>query len=172
LDLLLQGILCAARLRPDQKFEWHHHGGGEARLELQQMAEREFPANVRVIFHGYASAQALLDFYRDCPIDVFMNVSRSEGTPVSAMEAISCGVPVIATAVGGNQEIVREQNGLLLPPNPSPQDIADAFFRFMDNRESCRSRREGSRALWEAKYNADQNFKDFAQRIQAIGQER
>jgi colanic acid/amylovoran biosynthesis glycosyltransferase len=167
-DLLLEGIQCAARLRPDQKFEWHHYGTGEGQLELQQRADREFPANVRAVFHGYSTTQALMDFYRDCPIDVFVNVSRSEGTPVSSMEAISCGVPVIATAVGGNQEIAREQNGLLLPRNPSPQEIAEALFNFIDNGQANQSRREASRALWEAKYNADQNYGSFLGRLLAI----
>jgi glycosyltransferase involved in cell wall biosynthesis len=171
-DLLLEGIQYTARMRPDQKLEWHHYGTGEGQFELQQRAAAEFPANARAIFHGYSTTQALMDFYRDCPIDVFVNVSRSEGTPVSGMEAISCGVPIIATAVGGNQELVREQNGLLLPRDPSPQDMAEAFFHFIDHRQANQSRREASRALWEAKYNSDRNFKVFRERLLSLCQKR
>jgi glycosyltransferase involved in cell wall biosynthesis len=167
-DLLLEGVRCAAQMRPDQKFEWHHHGNGEMRLELQQRANLEFPPNARATFHSYSTPQALLTFYRECPVDVFMNVSVSEGTPVSSMEAISCGVPVIATAVGGNKEIVREQNGILLNPDPAPREIADVLCRFMDDRQARRSMRAGSRTLWQERYNADQNFRAFLQRMLSI----
>ncbi len=172
-DLLLEGILQAARVRPDQKFEWHHHGNGETpetRRELQRRAEAEFPPNACAIFHGYSTHQALLDFYSKHPIDLFMNVSRSEGTPVSTMEAISCGLPVIATAVGGNKEIVVETNGILLDPNPSSQEIADAIFKMIDDPNAAQLKRRGSRALWNEKYNASRNFELFIERIKLIRQ--
>ena len=167
-DLLMEGIAQAARMRSEQKFEWHHHGNGDTRLELQQQADAEFPANACAVFHVYSTNQALLDFYRENPIDVFMNVSVSEGTPVSIMEAISCGVPVIATAVGGNQEIVLEKNGLLLSPNPSPQEIANVILEFIDHRQEIQSKRKESRDLWKEKYNAHQNFRLFVHRLQSL----
>jgi glycosyltransferase involved in cell wall biosynthesis len=169
-DLLLDGVLYAAQMRPDQKFEWHHHGDGETRPELQQRVNEKSSSNICVTFHGYSTHQALMDFYREHPIDVFMNVSVSEGTPVSVMEAISCGVPVIATAVGGNKEIVLEKNGILLDPNPSVQEIADAIFKFMDHPAVAQVQRQESRILWDEKYNATKNFVSFVQDIQAICQ--
>jgi glycosyltransferase involved in cell wall biosynthesis len=172
-DLLLEGILHAARTRPAQKFEWHHHGNGETdetRLALQRRADEEFPSNACAFFHGYSRHQALMDFYRATPIDVFMNTSRSEGTPVSSMEAISCGIPLIATAVGGNQEIVFEKNGILLPPNPSPQEIATAIFKILDDPDAAQSRRRESRAHWDEKYNAARNFAVFIQRLKLVRQ--
>ncbi len=172
IDLLLQAIQRAAALRPEQKFEWHHYGTGEGLSDLEQRAGNGFPSNARAIFHGYSTTQALMDFYRDCPVDVFVNVSRSEGTPVSGMEAISCGVPVIATAVGGNQEIVREQSGLLLPRNPSPEEIARTLLRFLDDAQARPALRDGARALWEASYNADRNYKAFLERILALCEKR
>jgi glycosyltransferase involved in cell wall biosynthesis len=170
-DLLLEGILHAARMRPGQKFEWHHHGNGETpetRLALQQRAEAEFPPNACAFFPGYSSHQALMDFYRENPVDLFMNTSRSEGTPVSTMEAISCGIPVAATAVGGNKEIVMDKNGILLSPDPSPQEIAEAIFKLMDDPEMARAQRQGSRAVWDEKYNADKNFDAFVQRLRMV----
>jgi colanic acid/amylovoran biosynthesis glycosyltransferase len=168
MDLLLEGILQAAQRRSDQKFEWHHHGNGEALIELQQRADAKFPPNACAVFHGYSNHLALLDFYRENPIDIFINVSISEGTPVSIMEAISCGVPVIATAVGGNKEIVREKNGILLDPNPSPQEIADAISKMTDAREATHLKRQASRELWHEKYNAKQNFESFVHRVKSI----
>ncbi|NCO54621.1 MAG: glycosyltransferase, partial [Bacteroidetes bacterium] len=47
-------------------------------------------------------------------VDLFINVSESEGIPVSIMEALSAGIPVIATNVGGTNEIVNNDVGFLI----------------------------------------------------------
>ena len=110
-------------------------------------------------------------FYRNNPVDLFANVSESEGTPVSIMEAISCGMPVLATAVGGNPEIVSEQNGKLLSPNPTPDEIAASIFSILDNPDLAAEKRTGSRRVWHEKYNADSNFQAFADRLKLIRQQ-
>lgn len=167
-DLLLDGIASAARERPDQKIEWHHFGNGKTLLELQAQANAEFPVNAHAYFPGYFTHQALMDFYRNNPIDVFFNVSISEGIPVSIMEVISCGIPVIATDVGGNCEIVTDKNGMLLSPNPSPQEIVDAIFLIQQEPKRIAEKRQASRALWHELYNAEKNFMTFIRRIKAI----
>lgn len=170
-DLLLEGLAEAARRRPAQKFEWHHFGNGEApgvREEMQARANATLPSNARASFPGYSSQEALFSFYRNHPVDVFVNTSTSEGTPVSIMEAISCGIPVIATAVGGNQEIVSARNGILLAPNPEPAEIAEAFFSLIDDPDAAAAKRLGSRAIWQERYNAETNFNAFAARLKEI----
>ncbi|MFT3892227.1 MAG: glycosyltransferase [Anaerolineales bacterium] len=167
-DLLLEGVAAAARQRPEQQIEWHHFGNGETRLQLQARADAELPANAHAFFPGYSTNQDLMDFYRDQPVDLFLNVSKSEGTPVSIMEVISCGIPVAATAVGGNREIVTEQNGIQISPNPSPVEIAAAIFYVKDNPETMAHKREGSRSLWSESYSADKNFERFVQQLKTL----
>lgn len=167
-DLLLEGVAAAARQRASQQIEWHHFGNGETRLQLQARADAELPANARAFFPGYSTNQDLMDFYRDQPVDLFLNVSKSEGTPVSIMEVISCGIPVAATAVGGNREIVTEKNGIQLPPNPSPAQIAEAIFYVRDNPEAMAQKREGSRLLWSESYSADRNFERFVHQLKTV----
>lgn len=106
--------------------------------------------------------------YIETAADVFVNVSSTEGTPVSIMEAISCGIPVIATAVGGNVEIVREKNGFLLSANPTPDEIADALLNVCDHREAWLKKRQGSREVWQERYNETTNFEAFAQKLVEI----
>lgn len=168
-EFLLQSILRAATLRPSQKFEWFHFGNGTTRENLQKIVDEIFPSNVKAYFPGYSDPETLMKNYREKPFDVFVNVSETEGTPVSIMEAISCGIPVIATAVGGNKEIVTGENGVLLSPNPTSDEIASAFFWFIDNTGEALLRRKGSRSLWQRKYNADENFSVFAEKLKSIG---
>ena len=66
----------------------------------------------------------VLKWFEENPADVFVNVSSSEGLPVSIMEAFSYGIPAIATAVGGMPEIVTEDCGVLLKPDFGPEELA------------------------------------------------
>jgi glycosyltransferase involved in cell wall biosynthesis len=170
IELLMEGILRAAMRRPEQRFEWVHMGNGEPREKLQKYADEKFPPNATANFNGYTTRADLMEFYRKNPLDVFINVSVSEGTPVSIMEAASCGIPVIATKVGGNPEIALDENGLLLAPNPTPDEIADAFFAFIDSSSMSAAKRKGSYEVWARKFNSEENYRQFAERLRSIGE--
>jgi glycosyltransferase involved in cell wall biosynthesis len=61
-------------------------------------------------------------------MDVFALSSKNEGISLTLLEAMACGVPVVATRVGGNPEIVKDgENGFLCKPG-DPQDLADKIF--------------------------------------------
>lgn len=171
LELLLDGIAAAARLRPAQKLEWVHFGDGTGKISLEQKITQHFPPNVEGKFPGNVPNVEIMQHYRNQPVDVFVNVSSTEGgAPVAIQEAISCGIPVIATSVGGNPEVVSEKNGILLPPNPTPEEVAAALLKLWDNPELAARMGIESRRLWEKSYNAEVNFRLFAERLKAIGE--
>ncbi len=172
LELLLEGIAAAARRRPEQRFEWHHIGNGDQKDALQKQIDASFPLNGKGYLHKFSDGNALMDFYRDHPIDIFANSSSTEGTSVAIMEAMSCGIPVLATSVGGNVEIVSEQNGRLVPAESLPDDIAAGLLVFMYDDASPLKRRAGSRQKWSAEYNADVNFPEFARNLRSIRLEK
>lgn len=63
-------------------------------------------------------------------LDVFMLPSLSEGISIAILEAMASGLPVVASRVGGNPELVQEdQTGLFVPP-AQPQALADAMERY------------------------------------------
>ena len=112
-------------------------------------------------FLGFVPEGGVIAFYQKNPVDIFINVSASEGTPVTIMEAQSCGIPVIATAVGGNPEIVTPENGLLLPENPNPREIADGIFGMLTDPGTALEKRERSYKSWDERYNPEKNFPSF-----------
>jgi glycosyltransferase involved in cell wall biosynthesis len=161
-DLLIRALAHLGRQRPDMHILWSHLGDGPLSFELRGLAARVLPANVEARFLGEMTHRSVLDFYRSQPVDIFVNVSASEGVPVSIMEAQSFGIPVVATAVGGTPEIVTDSNGCLLPPNPGSDEIAGAIEAFHGTDADAREKRVQSRRMWSERYNADINFPKFS----------
>jgi glycosyltransferase involved in cell wall biosynthesis len=81
------------------------------------------------------------------------------------MEAASYGVPMIATDVGGNCEIVNNENGLLIPKNFDIKDIANWINNLMKNQEKWKKLSENAYKTFEEKFNTDKNFLEFYKSI-------
>jgi colanic acid/amylovoran biosynthesis glycosyltransferase len=168
IDLLLRSLAVLGNKDPQRSFSWTHVGNGPERQRLAELAGQLMPANVKWQFMDYPGRSELFDFYRNTPVDVFVNTSESEGTPVSIMEAISVGIPVIATGVGGNPEIVGPDNGILLAPDPEPEMIADAVGKIASDPQATSRMRSGSREKWDRLYNADKNYARFAGVVKSL----
>lgn len=123
-------IIEALKVIDDRKtIVWTHIGGG---IELDSLIAESRKINKRNIitnFLGNLDNNKVHSFFANESIDVFINVSESEGLPVTLMEAASYGIPLIATDVGGNREIVNESIGRLLTSNPTFTEIAEAIIQ-------------------------------------------
>ncbi|HEX5165029.1 MAG TPA: glycosyltransferase [Thermomicrobiales bacterium] len=63
--------------------------------------------------------------------DIYVSPSLSEGAPVTHLEAMAAGAPVVATRVGGVPEIIRDGDNGLLVPAGQPVPLADALLRLL-----------------------------------------
>lgn len=89
-------------------------GDGSERPRLEALA-RGLGVLERIYFAGQRTGEETLALL--AAADVFVLNSTHEGLPHVVLEAMSVGVPVVATAVGGTPEVVRDgENGLLIPP--------------------------------------------------------
>jgi len=104
---------------PQQAFKFMVAGDGPLRSGLEQMANDLGLMGTELIFLGEQSH--IDEVYRTT--DILVLTSRHEGTPNVILEAMSHGVPVVATRVGGVPEIVPEGCGILVDPN----DFAGLF---------------------------------------------
>ena len=105
-------------------------GYGPADQNLKALAERLGLAD-RVIFAGAVGQDAIGAHYEAA--SVFCLPSFWEGIPVVLMEALACRRPVIATAVAGVRELVRDgETGLLVSPGRD-DELADALERLLED---------------------------------------
>lgn len=144
------------------KINWIHFGGGIDESKIQELAQEKLTpmSNITYEFKGKTDNSKIHKFYANNKIDLFINVSSSEGLPVSIMEAMSYGIPVIATDVGGTSEIVSSETGKLLSKNCSSIDVSTAIYEELKLDKS-----ESIYAMWEKKYNAESNFTAFVQHL-------
>ena len=90
-------------------------------------------------------------------------MSSSEGIPVSIMEAMSFGIPCIASDVGGNQEIINHNvNGILLKSNPDFTDVKNTIEEIASKTpEQYRKISQNAYQTWEKHYNSETNYTNF-----------
>lgn len=165
IHLIIDAIAVLVRMHPHLSVRWTHIGDGELLTALQAQSARLLaPHAVDVCFKGYLKQADVIAYYRQEAFDVIINVSDSEGIPVSLMEAGSVGIPMIATDVGGSGEIVRAAGSVLIDENASADVIADALMTFCDKRHA-QGYRSRARAAWHRDFNAATNYTAFGQAL-------
>lgn len=138
----------------DLDIEWTHIGDGPSFDGLKETVKNRKVA-LKSMLKGSLKHTEVLEFYKENPVDIFINLSTNEGIPVSIMEAISFNVPIIATNVGGTSEIVTEKTGILLNPNPTIEEISKAIHDIIKMGLQPRD-------FWDKEFNAKKNYSAFA----------
>ena len=163
LDLFAKGFALASKKHKD--IVWVCIGDGVEKNSIYQIVEKENISD-KVLFLGNMTNDNVYDYYKNNFIYCFVNVSSSEGIPVSIMEAASYGIPVIATDVGGTSEIVDTSNGILLNKDCTSVDICKAIANICNLSDNDYSiKRQCSRKKWEQKFSAEVNYFNWINRL-------
>ena len=168
-ELLASGVVALRRMFPSLEFTWTHIGDGPTLASVRAAVSSEEGLAERCIFTGQLPHAEVRFALAGSSFDVFVNVSSSEGLPVTLMEAASSAIPMIATRVGGNPEIVDEACGRLLPADPTPNDLATALaeiaFLTPDERAATRA---ASRNRWATDFCAERNYRAFGELLGSV----
>lgn len=164
--LIARAVSALASAHPDDAVHWTHLGEGPGLEELRELVDRLRSTRPRldVSLPGFVSHDAVEELMRTQPFDVLVNASTSEGVPVSIMEAMSYGIPVIAPDVGGVADLVGPDTGWLLASPVSEEALAGALASALHERAKP-ARRLGARALVARTFDCDANYRAFGEEL-------
>lgn len=156
IDTLLESAEIAIKKNPKLVFVIVGKGP-----DFEQVRERITQLGLRRNFRltGFVSDEDLPFYYNAA--DLFALPSKSgEGLPLVALEAMACGLPVVATNVGGISEVMKEGYGKLVPPN-QPGSLAEALLDL--SRKNFAVLKRDLRSMMEQKYSWDKNVEKLVE---------
>ncbi len=157
----LDWIIQALKDWDCEKIHWIHIGDGPEGEKIKALAKENLATNplVSYEFVGYMDNNLVHDQLCRSDIDVFLNTSSVEGVPVSIMEAMSAGLPIIAPNVCGIPELVKEDNGILFKLSDGVQGLKNALEIFAEmSQEKREAMGEGGVVHWEQGFCLQKNL--------------
>ena len=163
----VERIAKALSLINDLQLEWVHFGTGdlEDAVRSEASALLDNKVNIRYEFRGLVNNGIIHEFYRERMPDAFITASASEGNPVSVMEALSYGIPVIAPAICNFPNMIADC-GILVSEECSTEELADAVVKIAGMPgDDIRKIRYNARKRWENDFDADKNNRRFVEEV-------
>lgn len=140
-------LLNAAALIKDKPFKLLIAGDGELLADMRTLAER-LGIGDKTVFAGFCKDMK--------PVlaasDICISASESEALSMSILEAMAAGLPIIATDVGGNPEILRTGCGVLVPYGDA-QILATAMSEMLENSKKREKNGQASLAAANGEFN-------------------
>jgi phenylacetate-CoA ligase len=150
-------------------------------MQALQLVRQEFPA-VRLMLigegslrqsvadaavrMGLAEAVILTGYQADISVpltvaDIYCHITFQDAAPLSVLEAMSCGKPIVAARMGGIPELVRDGVDAVLV-TPEPPDIAAAILQLLRHPEQAESLSTGARESARTRYSWNRAAVEFA----------
>ena len=126
---------------------YYHIGGGTELEDLIRFSKKLNFKRFKTFFLGKISNLKLNNFFKESPIDVFLNVSSFEGTPLALIEAMSYSIPVVVTKIGGNTSIGNYCN-TNLSLNFKANELYYYFKKINYNKEYQEKLKSKSHSYW------------------------
>jgi glycosyltransferase involved in cell wall biosynthesis len=141
-------------------------GGGSQGAAIRQIIERG-GAGQRVTFAGQVSQKDLPRYYH--MVDLYISPSHIDGSSVSLMEALACGLPCLVSDIPGNREWVRDgENGWLFADGDA-EALAKKITNVIEDRSGLDQVRIAARATAEQKADWEQNFQKLLHAYEQAG---
>lgn len=145
--------------------KWVHHGDGPSLADVLNVV-KTFPNSVEFVHSKrLANYFEVLQLQKRLAPDLFINLSTTEGLPVTIMEAQSFGTPILVNNCGSCQEFITPFTGILVDVNESPEEIAKKITKFEGCDRGKHYPRERIRKFWEDNFSAEKNYTRFAHEI-------
>ncbi|MCD8011767.1 MAG: glycosyltransferase [Lachnospiraceae bacterium] len=154
--------LISGLLAKNYKIKWVHLGDGPDLDKITRLAKKKLKSDT-FKFAGRLKNSEIYEWYKNNLVSCFVNLSDSEGVPVSIMEAMSFGIPIVATDVGGTREVVKNgENGFLFSKDADISKIEIAVEKIINmSQNEYEKMCDNSYYVWNKKSNANLLYKEF-----------
>jgi len=161
-DIFINMAAYIRRNHPELKINFHIYGDGPLRGDLENMTKR-LGLTHDVTFEGHTT-----DIYRQiASLDALLITSDHEGLPMTLLETMLIGVPVISRKVGGILRVCRDQNCYLVEGN-SGEELAGKLISCLTNsRLTSETIKSASTSILKS-YTADKNARQFKEAYTTI----
>ena len=132
-------------------------GDGECRNSLMSQVQMRGLNNTIKFLGQREDIESILPSF-----DVYACTSLSEGTSMTILEAMACGLPIIASGVGGNVELVDDTNGIVFPLNNSDAFV-EGVISLLLHKDVRLDKGKKSRRRIEDKYSLNQTVNKYEQ---------
>jgi glycosyltransferase involved in cell wall biosynthesis len=149
----------------DHEWEWHLAGDGP-QLEALKSLAKELGIAERVTFHGWQSREQLIGQYKRS--NLFLFPSRHEGMPNAVLEAMASGLPVIASRIAGNEELVLNDKTGLLVETEKVDELRNALHKLLNNASLRQKMGRASRLRVEEHYSWENTAKQYALLLEQV----
>lgn len=158
--------LQAMRKAIDQGCDFRYTivGEGECRPEIEK-ALVDLNIADRVTLMGTANEDEVIDFLHHSDIFVLSSVGLGEAAPVSVMEAMACGLPVISSIIGGTPEMIKDEFNGVLVPQRDVDGFAAAMKRLSTDQVFFQKLQTEARRTAEQKFSSELFAKQFYEAI-------
>jgi glycosyltransferase involved in cell wall biosynthesis len=159
LDTLIESVPHVASEFPDVLFVVA--GKGPSR-QLIENRIKELGIGNNIMLTGFVPDELLPVYYNAS--DYFVLPSASgEGLPLVLFEAMACGLPVVATTVGGTPEIVEQMKNGVLVPARNPKRMAEALLELLKNEKLTETIGERARTDIVSRFSWDENARKLGE---------
>jgi glycosyltransferase involved in cell wall biosynthesis len=163
-DVLARAFVRVAKSRPDVSLILL--GGGSQAQTLRQIFEQAGVSD-RVSFPGQIPNHDLPRYYHMA--DLYISPSHVDGSSVSLMEAMACGLPCLVSDIPANKEWVQDgENGWLFPDGDE-QALAGKIEQVLENRPCLMEIGQAARRTAEQKADWQKNFQKLLKTYALIG---
>ncbi|MDQ0554903.1 glycosyltransferase [Paraclostridium ghonii] len=156
IDYLIKGFKYVKEHFPDKKLKLIIGGEGSKREYLQKLS-KELEVDKEISFIGYVNQSDIVEVFNRFDIAVFPSLRESFG--VAAVEAEACGIPVVATNVGGLPEATKNGESAILVNSQNEKELGEAIIELIEDEKKRNKMGLAAREFVCKELDVNDNFK-------------
>jgi glycosyltransferase involved in cell wall biosynthesis len=149
----------------DLSWEWRIAGDGP-QMDILKSLAKELGIEERVIFLGWQSREQLIECYRQA--NIFLFPSRHEGMPNAMLEAMASGLPLVASCIAGNEELVVDGKTGYLVRSEDIEALQEALKRLLSDATLREQMGRASRQYVEENYSWESTAQQYAMLLEKV----